>query len=187
MRKLIYSISVSLDGYIAGPGDDISWGEPSEDLHWHHNERITEDLVALYGRKLWETMAPHWSTLEEGPGVAPVELDFAKRWRAQEKVVFSSTLTEVSGKARLYTGDPVPEIERLKAEDGGALEIGGATLASAAIRAGLVDDYRLYYAPVAIGAGTPCFRDLTSWVELKLTETQTFDNGVVLMRYEKRR
>jgi len=187
MRKLTYSMGVSLDGYVAAVGDDISWTEPSEELHWFHNETTTEDGVSLYGRKLWEVMAPYWSTADQQPDVAPVEADFAKRWRARPKVVFSSTLTEVDWNTTLHRGDPVEEIRRLKAQDGGDLDIGGAMLASAATRAGLIDEYHLFYNPIAIGGGLPFFRALDSWLELRLVETRTFDGGIVMMRYEKRR
>lgn len=187
MRKLVYAMNVSLDGYINGPGDTLDWSEPSDELHWHHNERTTEDGISLYGRRLWDVMASYWPTVEDGPEVPAVMADFAKRWRARPKVLFSSTVSEVDWNTRLYRGDPIPEIERLKAGDGGSLDIAGATLASAAVRAGLVDEYSLYFHPVAIGGGTPFFRDLDSWVELRLVETRTFDGGVVLHRYEKRR
>ncbi|MCT2584692.1 dihydrofolate reductase family protein [Actinophytocola gossypii] len=190
MRRLKYAMTLSLDGYVTAPGDDIGWTEPSDDLHWHHNERTTEDTVALYGRRLWDNMAGYWPSVGDGPDVPAVMADFARRWRAQPKVVFSSTLTEeavakVGHNSRLHSGDAVEEIRRLKQGDGGSLEIGGAMLAGAAIRAGLVDEYWLYYAPVAIGAGAPYFRDLDSWLNLRLVETKTFDNGTVLLRYEK--
>jgi dihydrofolate reductase len=153
------------------------------------NEKTTPDGLSLYGRKLWDTMGPYWGPLEIDQDTPAVEADFARRWRARPKVVFSSTLAEadVDWNTRVYAGDPVPEIKRLKGEEGGSMEIGGATLAGAAIRAGLVDEYSLYFSPIAIGGGTPYFRDLDSWVELKLLDTRTFDNGVVLLRYEKRR
>jgi dihydrofolate reductase len=187
MRKLIYSFGVSLDGYIAAPGDNLEWTTPSEELHWHHNEQTTEDGISLYGRKLWEAMAPYWGPIADKPSEQAVEADFAKRWVARPKVLFSSTVKEAGWNTRIHDGDPVPEIERLKAGDGGTLDIGGATLASAAVRAGLVDEYRLYYYPVALGAGTPFFANLDSWVTLRLVESRTFEGDVVLLRYEKKK
>jgi dihydrofolate reductase len=84
-------------------------------------------------------------------------------------------------------GDAVAEITRLKAEDGGPMSIGGATLAGAAVRAGLVDEYALVTYPVMVGSGTPFFTALDSWVNLNLVETRTFPGSVVLTRYETRR
>jgi dihydrofolate reductase len=103
------------------------------------------------------------------------------------KVVFSSTTTAVDGNARLVTGDAVPEITRLKTEDGGPMDVGGATLAGAAMRAGLIDEYAIVTHPVLVGGGIPFFPALDSWVDLTLVETRTFPGGVVLTRYETRR
>ena len=76
---------------------------------------------------------------------------------------------------------------RLKADDGGPMDIGGATLAAAAMRAGLIDEYAIVTHPVLVGGGTPFFTALDNWVNLSLVETRTFPDGVVLTRYETRR
>jgi dihydrofolate reductase len=116
-----------------------------------------------------------------------VEVEFARVWQKTPKVVFSTTLDEVSGNARLVTGDAVAEITRLKAEDGAPMEIGGATLAGAAMRAGLIDEYQVVTHPVLVGGGTPFFSALDTWVNLRLVETRTFPDGVTLSQYESRR
>lgn len=126
MRKLIYAMNVTLDGYIAGPRDDIGWGLPSVELHQWFNDRAREVGVSLYGRRLWELMNGHWPTADQEPDATPVEVEFARIWQATPKVVFSTTLQEVSGNARLVTGDAMAEIARLKEEDGAPMEIGGA-------------------------------------------------------------
>lgn len=187
MRKLTYGMNLSLDGYIAAPGDDIGWSVPSDELFAWWTDRMREVGLSLYGRKLWETMSGYWPTAEQQPGVGPAELEFARLWRETPKVVFSSTLGKVEGNARLVTGDAVAEITRLKSEDGGPMEIGGATLAAAAMRAGLIDEYLLVTAPVLVGGGTPFFAKLDRWVNLKLVETRTFPDGVILTRYETKR
>jgi dihydrofolate reductase len=102
-------------------------------------------------------------------------------------VVFSATLNEVSGNARLVTGDAVAEITRLKAEEGSPMEIGGAVLAGAAMRAGLIDEYQVVTHPVLVGGGTPFFSALDTWVSLRLVETRTFPDGVTMSHYESRR
>ena len=86
-------------------------------------------------------MSSHWPTADQQPGATPAEIEFARRWRDMPKVVFSSTTSTVDWNTRLVTGDAVTEITRLKAEDGGPMDIGGATLAAAAMRAGLIDEY----------------------------------------------
>ncbi|WP_022929319.1 dihydrofolate reductase family protein [Patulibacter americanus] len=183
MRTLTFAMNVSLDGYVAAPGDDLGWSVPCDGLFQWWSDRVAATGLALYGRRMWETMSSHWPTADQQPGVTPAEVAYARRWKAMPKVVFSSTLDRVDGDARLVTGDAVAEIARLKAEDGGPMDILGATLAGAAVRAGLVDEYVLATAPVLLGGGTPFFPTLDAWVDLTLVETRTFAGGVVLTRY----
>lgn len=188
MRTLTYGMNVSLDGYIAAPGDDISWGGPPSDelFGWWLDQERANDLL-LYGRRLWETMSSYWPTGDQRSDATPAEIAFARNWRDTPKVVFSSTIDRVDWNTRLVTGDAVGEITRLKAEDGGPMSIGGATLAGAAMRAGLIDEYALATHPVLVGGGTPFFALLDSWVTVNLVETRTFPGGVVLTRYQTRR
>ena len=187
MRKLTFGMNLSLDGYIAAPGDDIGWSVPSDELFQWWSDRVGATGLALYGRRLWETMSSHWPTADQQPDATPAQIEFARRWRDMPKVVFSSTIDQVDWNTRLVTGDAVAEITRLKAENGGPMDIGGATLAGAAMRAGLIDEYALATYPVLVGGGTPFFTALDSWVSLNLVETRTFPDGVLLTRYETRR
>jgi dihydrofolate reductase len=132
-------------------------------------------------------MSSDWPTADQQPGATPATIEFAGRWRDMPKVVFASTTIPVDWNTRLVTGDAVTEIARLKADDGGPMDIAGATLAAAAMRAGLIDEYLLVTHPVLVGGGTPFFTALDSWVHLRLIETRTFPDGVVLTRYETRR
>jgi dihydrofolate reductase len=184
VRKLTYGMNVSLDGYIAAPGDDLGWSVPSDELFQWWSDRVAATGLALYGRRLWETMSSHWPTAGQQPGATPAEMEFARRWRDMPKVVFSSTTsTTVGWNTRLVTGDVVTEITRLKSEDGGDMDVAGATLASAAMRAGLIDEYAIVTHPVLVGGGAPFFAALDMWVNLNLVETRTFPDGVLLTRY----
>ena len=187
MRKLTYAMNLSLDGYTAAPGGDLGWSVPSDELFQWWSDRVGATGLALYGRKLWEGMSSHWPTAAQQPGATPAHVEYAGRWLRMPKVVFSSTLGTVDWNARLVSGDAVTEITRLKAEDGGPMDITGATLAAAAMRAGLIDEYVLVTAPVLVGGGTPFFTALDNWVNLTLVETRTFPDGVLLTRYETRR
>ncbi|MEV7085513.1 dihydrofolate reductase family protein [Streptomyces sp. NPDC093085] len=188
MRKLIYGMNLTLDGYIAAVGDDIGWsGPPSEELFQWWLDHEQANSLSLYGRKLWETMSSYWPTGDQRPDATPAEIAFARNWRDTPKVVFSSTIGKADWNTRLVTGDAATEIARLKAEDGGPMNIGGATLAGAAMRAGLIDEYVIVAHPVLVGRGTPFFTALDGWVHLNLVETRTFTGGVVLSRYETRR
>ena len=187
MRKLIYGMNLTLDGYVAAPGDDLGWSGPSDELfQWWLDQELAIGLL-LYGRKLWETMSSYWPTGDQQPGAIPAQIEFARNWRDTPKVVFSSTVDKVDWNTRLVTGDAVAEITRLKAEDGEPMRVGGAALAGAAMRAGLIDEYEIVTHPVLVGGGTPFFTALDSWVNLNLVETRTFPGGVVLTRYETRR
>ena len=187
MRTLSYAMNVSLDGYVAAPGDDLSWGVPSDEWFQWWSDRVGATGLALYGRRLWEGMSSHWPTADQQPGVTAAQIQFAQRWRDMPKVVFSATTGSVDWNARLVTGDAVTEITRLKTEDGGPMDIGGATLAATAMRAGLIDEHVLVTHPVLVGSGAPFFTVLDSWVNLSLVETRTFPGGVLLTRYETRR
>ncbi|OXM54245.1 dihydrofolate reductase family protein [Amycolatopsis alba] len=185
MRKLIYGMNLSLDGYIAATDGDIGWGASSDELFQWWLEREQAIDLFLYGRRLWETMSSHWPTGDQRPGATTAEIEFARNWRETPKVVFSSrTIDKADWDTRVVTGDAIAEITRLKAEDGGPMRVGGATLAGAAMRAGLVDEYEVVTHPVLVGSGTPFFTTLDSRANLNLVETRTFPGGVVLTRYE---
>jgi dihydrofolate reductase len=185
MGRLIYSMGTSLDGFIAGPGGDIGWSAPDEELHRFHNEQARELGAHLLGRRLYEVML-YWETAEENPASADVEVDFARVWKALPKVVFSTTLDAVEGNARLARDGVAEEVAALEQETGGAdIAVGGAGLAAECIRLGLVDDFRLFVYPVVVGAGTPYFPPLDSRVDLELAETRTFGSRVTFLRYTR--
>ena len=186
MRKLIYSMMVSLDGFIARPDGDLAWILIDEELHTFANEQAREVDVELYGRRLWETMAAYWPTADENPDAPAVEVEFARIWRDLPKIVFSRTLDRVEGNARLATKDLSEEIGALKDQPGRDLSIGGAELAGEALRLGLVDEVRPMVQPVVLGAGRPMFPPSGSSLDLELVETRTFASGVVYLRYVKR-
>jgi len=187
VRKLTFAMNASLDGYIAAAGDDLGWSVPSDELFQWWSDGVAATGLALYGRKLWETMSSHWPTADQQPGATAAEIEFARRWREMPKVVFSSTISAVDWNARLVRSDAVGEITRLKSEDGGLMDIGGATLAAAAMRAGLIDEYVIVTHPVLLGGGTPFFTALDNRVNLNLVETRTFPDGVLMARYETKR
>jgi dihydrofolate reductase len=183
VRNLIYSMSVSLDGFIAGPGDDISWSAPDDELHRFHNEQVREVGIQLCGRKLYEVMR-FWQTRDEDPSASEIQLEFTQIWKQTPKLVFSTTLEEVEGdNTTLAAGDAVETVAALKQEAGNDLAVGGAGLAATLIEAGLVDEYKLFVKPVVIGAGTPFFPPLAEWIDLELVEMRTFGSQAVYLRY----
>jgi dihydrofolate reductase len=184
MRKLIYSMSLSLDGYIAGPDGDFSWSAPDEELHRFHNQQTRETGAHLLGRRLYEVMT-YWETAEENPSLPEHEVEFARIWKDLPKIVFSKTLEKVEGNARLARDGVAEEVAKLKEQPGKDLAVGGAGLASTLIKLGLVDEYRLFVSPVLLGGGTPYFPALEERIDLELVETRTFGSRVVYLRYRQ--
>lgn len=182
MRKMIYSMGVSLDGFVAGPAGEIDWGNPDEELHRFHNQQTGEIGAHLLGRRLYEVMT-YWETAEETQTLTEYEVEFARIWKALPKIVFSTTLERVEGNTRLVRDGIAEEVAKLKEQPGKDLGVGGASLASTLIKLGLVDEYRLFVSPVLLGAGTPYFPPLDERIDMELIETRTFGSRVVYLRY----
>ncbi|MGW7342679.1 dihydrofolate reductase family protein [Streptomyces sp. NPDC054854] len=182
MRSVTYSMNVSLDGYIVGPDGDFNWTTPDEEVFRFWIDEIRQVGVHLMGRRLYETML-YWETADRDPSTGEAELEWASLWNPLPKVVFSTTLSAVQGNARLASGSPAEEIERLRAEPGGDIAIGGATLAAEAAASGLIDEYRAVVYPVLVGGGIPFFPREERRVDLELAETRSFSSNVVYLRY----
>lgn len=183
MRSVTYSMSVSLDGYIVGPDGGFDWTTPDEEVFGFWLDEIQQVGTHLLGRRLYETMR-YWGTATQEQALSEAELQWAEIWKALPKVVFSTTLSAVQGNARLATGDPAAEIDRLRAEPGeGEIAIGGARLAAEVAAAGLVDEYRIMIYPVLVGGGIPFFPQDERRVRLELLEARSFNAGVVYHRY----
>jgi dihydrofolate reductase len=180
MRRLIYSMTVSLDGFIAGPDGAIDWSMPDEELFAFHTQQVQETGVQLCGRRLYETML-YWETAQERWPEGHVE--FAQIWKALPKVVFSTTLESVVGNARLARDGVGEEVARLKEQPGKDIAVGGAGLARACMKLGLIDEWRLFVSPVLLGGGTPYFPPLDETTNLELVDTRTFGARVVYLRY----
>ncbi len=183
MGKLIYLMNVSLDGYVETPARGLEWTNVDEELHTWFNDQAREADAFLYGRRLYEVMAAYWPTAEADPAATPATLDFARIWNEKPKVVFSTTIASVEGNSRLVRGDVVDELAHLRTEFDGDLEVGGPTLASAFIRHGLVDEYRLVVHPTILGAGPPFFPKLETPIRLHLSDLRTFDSGATYLGY----
>ena len=183
MRRVSYSMHVSLDGYIVGPDGDFGWTPPDEEVFRFVTDEIRGVGVYLLGRRLYETML-YWETADQDPSLDDARLEWAAIWKPLRKVVFSTTLSAVQGNARLASGGLAEEIERSRAEPGeGDVAIGGATLAAEAAALGLIDEYRPRVNPVLVGGGIPFFPQRERRVDLELVETRTFSSGVVYVRY----
>ena len=182
---LIYSMGVSVDGFIADREGGFGWTVPDEELFRFHLARVRELGCHLCGRKLYETMLV-WET---DPSLRDSELHaaFADVWCALPKVVFSRTLDSVRGNARLAEAPLAEEAAAALAGTDRNVEIGGAGLAAQAIELGLVDELRLFRYPVVVGGGTPFLPPVREHVPLELIEARTFGSRVIYERYGRAR
>ena len=182
---LIYSMSVSVDGFIADREGAFEWGAPSDEQFRFHLAQTRELGGFLCGRRLYETMLV-WET---DPSMRDNELGaaFADAWCAIPKVVLSRTLDSVQGNARLAETSVAGEAAAALDATDKDVSIGGAGLASQAIELGLVDELRMFRYPVVVGGGTPFLPPVTEDVPLDLIETRTFASRVVYERYARAR
>jgi len=185
MAKLIYSVIESLDGYVADEDGNFDWAEPDEEVHAFVNDLERPVGTYLYGRRMYEVMNA-WETMEVADQPAFIQ-DFAAMWRAADKIVYSRTLEEAESAKTRIERDLHPEVVRqLKASLEADITIGGPNLAAEAMRAGLVDEWHLFVAPVVVGGGTPSFRDNLR-LDLELVDERRFGNGMVFLRYGTQR
>jgi dihydrofolate reductase len=183
---LIYSMSVSVDGFVADREGAFGWSVPSEEQFRFHLAQVGELGGYLCGRRLYETMLV-WET---DPSLRDSELGaaFADVWCALPKVVFSRTLDTVEGsRVRLAEASLAEEVAAAVDATDRDVSIGGAALAGAAIQLGLVDELRLFRCPVVLGGGTPFLPPLAAEVPLDLIQTRTFGSRVVFERYRRAR
>ena len=165
MRSVTYSMGASLDGYIVGPDGKFDWTLPDAEVFRFWIDEIRGVGVHLMGRRLHETML-YWETADQDPSLDAAELEWAALWKPLPKVVFSTTLSEVQGNARLASGGLTAEIERLRAEPGeGEIAIGGATLAAEAAALDLIDEYRVMVYPVLVAGAFRTSRSTSAtWI-----------------------
>jgi dihydrofolate reductase len=178
---LIYSMSISVDGFIADREGGFGWTVPSEELFRFHLAQVGELGGYLCGRRLYETMLV-WET---DPSMRETELRaaFADVWCAIPKVVFSRTLDSVQGNARLAEGSVAEEAAAALDATDKDVSIGGAGLAAAAVELDLVDELRMFRYPVVVGGGTPFLPPVTEEIALALIETRTVGSRVIYERY----
>ena len=182
MAKLICTALTSLDGYIADERGNFDWAEPDGEVHAFVNDLERPIGTYLYGRRLYDAMV-YWETAAGELDQSPVAVDYAKLWRAADKIVYSTTLETVgSGRTRIQRSFDPSTVRALKDSADRDLSVGGAELAGHAFRAGLVDEVRLFLSPVTVGGGSRFFPDRLR-LDLRLIDERTFTSGVVYLRY----
>jgi dihydrofolate reductase len=182
MAKLIYSAITSLDGYVADEDGKFDWAMPDEEVHSFVNDLERSVGTYLYGRRMYEVMV-FWETAHTLGDRPRFVQDFAEIWQAADKIVYSKTLEAVSSARTRIERDFDPEaVRQMKATAERDLTVGGPDLAAEAIRAGLVDEYHLFVAPVVVGGGKKSLPDKVR-LQLELLDQRRFGNGMVYLRY----
>ena len=182
MAKLIYSAIASLDGYVADEAGNFDWAAPDEEVHRFVNDLERPVGTYLYGRRMYESMVA-WETMHTVPDQPPVVRDFAEIWQAADKIVYSKTLEAVSSARTRIERDFEPEaVRQLKATASRDITVGGPDLAVQAIKAGLIDEYHLFLAPVVVRGGKQTLPNNVR-LSLELLDERRFGNGVVHLHY----
>ena len=185
MAQLMYSAVMSLDGYVADKDGKFGWAEPDEEVHAFFNDLTRPVGTHLYGRRMYETMRV-WETDPSLADHSPLMRDFADIWQAADKVVYSTTMADVSTtRTRLARAFEPEAIRQMKASAEHDLTVGGPDLAAHAFKAGLVDACHLFIAPVVVGGGHPALPDDVR-LKLELLDERWFSNGMVYLHYRSR-
>lgn len=188
MRKIIVTMWMTLDGFIAGPSGEMDWigAIYDEAMGNYEYDLVSAADTLLLGRTTYESFAGSWPKVPDNPNASPGEVAYAHKLNAMRKVVFSKTLETADWHNSTLLRDIVPEeIERLKQEPGKDIVIyGSASVVQALTNLGLIDEYQLLIHPDILGDGKPLFKNIKDRVHLKLVNTKTHPSGVVVLYYQ---
>lgn len=173
MRKVTYGGAVSVDGYFAGPGEEMDWLRWSDDTAVISAESWRGADTMLLGRKTYEFALRHKHSLKL-PGV--------------RTLLFSRSVAQGHADVELVRGDAAEVVRELKNQDGGHIIVmGGGELGASLVKAGLVDEIGFVVHPVLLGDGVPALPPIQQRVELELAEARPIARGCVFVRYTVRR
>jgi len=189
MRKLKLQVTMSIDGFVAGPAGEMDW------MSWDKSENILAYIMEingsadtiLLGRKMTDGFIPYWENVVANPKDPSYLL--GKIMIDTPKVVFTKTLKKsVWANTTLATGDITDEVNKLKKKEGKDIIVyGGAGFVSSLVKEGLIDEYHLFVDPAAIGKGMPIFKELTGVRQFTLIKSIPSDSGTVVLVYEPKK
>ncbi len=186
MRKVIVTMWVTLDGFIAGPNDDMSWIIVDDAMGAYEDAMVSAADTLVLGRVTYQSFAGAWPHVPDNPAASEGEKEYARKVNSLRKIVFSKTLETVEwNNSTLLHEISLDDIVALKNEVGKAIVIyGSASIVQALTTLGLIDEYQLLVHPVVLGGGKRLFKEGSDRTALRLVETKTFDSGVVLLTYQ---
>ncbi|MFL5661819.1 MAG: dihydrofolate reductase family protein [Ktedonobacteraceae bacterium] len=185
MRKVIVTMWVTLDGFIAGPNEEMDWVMVDDEMGKYEDDMVSSADTLILGRVTYESFAGAWPHVPENPSASKGEVEYAHKVNAMAKLVFSKTLDKAEWNNSKLMREVLPEeVEKMKQEPGKDMVIyGSASIVQTLTNLGLIDEYQLLVHPVVLGSGKPLFKNIKDRVNLKLVETRTFHSGVVLLNY----
>lgn len=188
MRKVILSTNITLDGFMAGSNGELDWHFQNwnEEMEKYAYEQLSTMDTILVGRVTYQLMANYWPSAATNPAGTKRGIEFADMMNNYPKIVFSRTLEKVAWKnSRLVKENIAEEISNLKQQPGKDMIMwGGVGIVSTFTQLGLIDEYRIWVAPVVLGSGMSLCKGIKHRLDMKLLKTKTFSNGVVLLCYE---
>lgn len=184
MRKIRFSIPITLDGYIEGPQHELDWVIADDELHDFYTDLLQNADLMLYGRLTYQLMQGFWPTASSDPDASPGMLRFAAALNPMRKLVFTRTLREAGWNTQIAPSLDISEINTLKSQPGADILLGGgASLAQQFMKLGLVDEYQLVVMPVVIGKGKALFQAVSGLPRMSLQWTRVFKSGAVVLCY----
>ena len=184
MGELIYSMGVSIDGYAEDAEGGFDWAAPDDEVHALANQQAREASAFVYGRRMYDTLDDYWMQAAQEDSRPRVEAEFAAAYAATPRFVVSDSLAATRNGATLVPRTAArTTVTRLKAESGTHVDIGGPTLAATLMD--LIDEFRMWVSPVAVGAGRPFFPTGAGQLDLRLVECQELPSGALWLRYRR--
>jgi dihydrofolate reductase len=185
MRKLIFSIPITIDGFIEGPNHELDWVIPDDELHDFYADMLRNSNLILYGRVTYKLMLGYWPNAASDPTATAAMLRFAAALNPLPKVVYSKTINSVDWNTRLVKSFDPQEVRELKNQPGGNILLGGgASLAQQFIRHGLIDEFQLMVMPAVIGSGTALFSHIEQGFTLNYQWSKRLKSGAVALCYQ---
>ena len=186
MRKIIVTMWVTLDGYVSGPNDDMSWVRVDDAVGAYEYDLVSAADTLILGRVTYQSFAGAWPYVPDNPNASEGEKAYARQLNSMRKVVFSKTLEAVEWHNSTLLHEISPEdVLALKQESGTNIVIyGSASVIQALTARGLIDEYQLLVHPLVVGGGKRLFKEGSDRIDLRLVESKSFDSGVVLLTYQ---
>ena len=187
MRKLIFFMHTSLDGFVAGLNGEMDWIKVDDAMFDFVGTMTDQADTALYGRVTYQMMENYWPTAGEKPNASKHDKEHSAWYNKVSKIVLSKTISEKGLDNTIVISDQLADnINNIKKQDGKNILIFGSPSASnSLLKKGLVDEFWIFVNPILLGQGIPLFKDISESVKLSLIETKTFDSGVIALHYTK--